>query len=120
MKAETIQQFQLGYAPAGWETLYRYLVEQKRYPVTLVEEAGLIKARKKGGGYYDRFRDRLMIPIRDSQGRIIGFGGRTLTQEDPKYLNSPETPLFDKSQTLFALDKAKQSIRSLVQVAVGE
>jgi DNA primase len=61
LSEETIGQFQLGYAPAGWETLYRYLVEQKRYPIALVEEAGLIKQRTSGSGYYDQFRDRLMI-----------------------------------------------------------
>ena len=107
----TINKFQLGYAPAGWETLYRYLVEQKRYPLNLVEQAGLIKPRKTGSGYYDVFRDRLIIPIMDLQGRVIGFGSRSLKDEDqPKYLNSPETPLFDKSKTLFALDKARTSI----------
>ncbi|MEM8717803.1 MAG: DNA primase [Cyanobacteria bacterium P01_G01_bin.39] len=107
----TISSFQLGYAPGGWETLYRYLVEQKRYPVNLVEQAGLIKPRKTGNGYYDVFRDRLIIPIMDLQGRIIGFGSRSLRDEDqPKYLNSPETPLFDKSKTLFALDKARSNI----------
>jgi DNA primase len=106
----TIGQFQLGYAPAGWETLYRYLVEQKRYPLALVEEAGLIKPRKTGNGYYDQFRDRLTIPIHDAQGRVIAFGSRTLSGEEPKYLNSPETPLFEKSKTLFALDKARNSI----------
>ena len=107
----TISSFQLGYAPAGWETLYRYLVEQKRYPVNLVEQAGLIKPRKNGSGYYDVFRDRLIIPIADLQGRVIGFGSRSLKDEDqPKYLNSPETPLFDKSKTLFALDKARSNI----------
>ena len=76
---ETIGQFGLGYAPPGWETLYRYLVEQKRYPVALVEQAGLIKKRKSGNGFYDQFRDRLMIPIADAGGRIIGFG-RSLCQ----------------------------------------
>ena len=110
LSEETIGQFQLGYAPAGWETLYRYLVEQKRYPIAIVEEAGLIKLRKTGNGYYDVFRDRVTIPIHDSQGRIIGFGSRTLSGDEPKYLNSPETPLFDKSKTLFALDKARNSI----------
>ncbi|MCA2692699.1 MULTISPECIES: DNA primase [unclassified Microcystis] len=107
---ETITTFQLGYSPEGWETLYRYLVEQKRYPVALVEQAGLIKARQNGSGYYDQFRDRLMIPIFDSQGRAIAFGSRTLGNEQPKYLNSPDTPLFEKGKTLFALDRAKQAI----------
>lgn len=136
----TIQQFGLGYAPPGWETLHRYLVEDKHYPVQLVEKAGLIKPRKEGGGYYDVFRDRLMIPIRDVQGRVIAFGGRTLTDVDsrreasdvdsrreaspegvqPKYLNSPETELFNKGKTLFALDHAKTGISQLDQAVVVE
>jgi DNA primase len=116
----TIQQFQLGYAPPTWETLYSYLVQQKRYPTELVEQAGLIKPRKSGGGYYDQFRDRLMIPIHDVQGRAIGFGGRTLGDDQPKYLNSPETQLFDKGKTLFALDKAKTAIGQADQAVVVE
>ncbi|MBE9201630.1 MULTISPECIES: DNA primase [unclassified Nodularia (in: cyanobacteria)] len=119
-REETIQQFGLGYAPAGWETLHRYLVEDKHYPVQLVEKAGLIKPRKEGGGYYDVFRDRLMIPIRDIQGRVIAFGGRTLSEEQPKYLNSPETELFSKGKTLFALDHAKDGISKLDQAVVVE
>lgn len=106
----TLQKFQIGYAPPGWETLYGYLVRQKNFPVELVEKAGLIIPRASGSSYYDRFRDRLMVPIHDAQGRAIGFGGRTLTDEQPKYLNSPETELFEKGKTLFALDKAKSAI----------
>jgi len=117
---ETIQQFQLGYAPATWETLYRYLVEQKGKPVQLVKDAGLILPRKSGDGYYDRFRDRIMIPIHDRQGRVIGFGGRSLGDELPKYLNSPETPLFNKGKTLFALDKAYNAIGDKDQAVVVE
>ena len=120
LNKETIQQFKLGYAPEGWTTLYYYLIEQKRYPIALVEEAGLISLRKSGSGYYDRFRNRLIIPITDIQGRVIGFGSRTLGYEQPKYLNSPETTLFKKSNTLFALDKAKNIIRSLDKVVVVE
>ena len=106
----TIQQFQLGFAPGGWQTLYGYLVEQKHYPVELVEQAGLVVPRQKGDGYYDRFRDRLMIPIRDGQSRVIGFGGRALGDEKPKYLNSPDTALFDKGKTLYGLDLARAAI----------
>lgn len=120
LQEATIQQFGLGYAPAGWETLHRYLVEDKHYPVQLVEKAGLIKPRKEGSGYYDVFRDRLMIPIRDIQGRVIAFGGRTLTDEQPKYLNSPETELFSKGKTLFALDQAKGGISQSDQAIVVE
>ncbi|MEH2402127.1 DNA primase [Nostoc sp.] len=120
LKEETIQQFGLGYAPAGWETLHRYLVEDKRLPAQILEKAGLIKPRKEGGGYYDVFRDRLMIPIRDVQGRVIAFGARTLTDEQPKYLNSPETELFSKSKTLFAFDQAKAGISQQDQAVVVE
>ncbi|HHP7243193.1 MAG TPA: DNA primase, partial [Elainellaceae cyanobacterium] len=116
----TIQQFQLGYAPAGWQTLYGYLVEQKRYPVELVEKAGLIVPRSGDRGYYDRFRDRLIIPIQDVQGRVIGFGGRALGDAQPKYLNSPETELFDKGKTLFALNKAKTAIAKHDRAVVVE
>ncbi len=116
----TIQQFKLGYAPAGWETLFDYLVEQKHFPVELVEQAGLIVSRKNGSGYYDRFRNRLIIPIHDTQGRVIGFGGRTLSDEQPKYLNSPETELFNKGKTLFGLDRAKTAISKQDQAVVVE
>jgi len=116
----TIQQFQLGYAPAGWETLYGYLVEQKRYPTALVERAGLIVPRKSGEGYYDRFRDRVIIPIHDLQGRVVGFGGRDLGNQTPKYLNSPETPLFDKGKILFGLDKARADIAKQDRAIVVE
>jgi DNA primase len=116
----TIQDFQLGYAPAGWQTLYGYLVEQKRFPVELVEKAGLIVPRQEGRGYYDRFRDRLIIPIHDLQGRVIGFGGRALGDEQPKYLNSPETELFDKGKTLYALDRARAAIAKQDRAVVVE
>lgn len=121
LSTATMQQFQLGYAPAGWETLFGYLVEQKHYPVALVERAGLIVPRKGStGSYYDRFRDRLMIPIHDLQGRVVGFGGRSLGDEQPKYLNSPETELFDKGNILFALDKARAAIAKQDQAVVVE
>ncbi len=120
LSEETIQQFQLGYAPAGWSTLYGYLIEHKHFPVEAVEKAGLILPRKTGDGYYDRFRDRLVIPIHDLQGRVIGFGGRALGDEQPKYLNSPETELFDKGKTLFALDKARTTIAKQDQAIVVE
>jgi DNA primase len=116
----TIQQFQLGYAPGGWQTLYGYLVEQKQFPVELVAQAGLIVARQEGRGYYDRFRERLMIPILDRQGRVIGFGGRALGDEQPKYLNSPETELFDKGKTLYGLNLAKAAIAKQDRAVVVE
>ncbi len=120
LSQETIDQFQLGLTPAGWGTLYGYLVDQKHYPVELVEKAGLIKKRQSGNGYYDVFRDRLIIPIWDIQGKIIGFGGRSLGDEQPKYLNSPETELFDKGKNLFALDRAKTAISKQDKAIVVE
>jgi DNA primase len=117
---ETIQNFQLGYSPSGWETLANYLITQKKFPPKAIESAGLIIPRKDGNSYYDRFRDRLMIPIRDVQGRVIGFGGRTLTDEQPKYLNSPETELFDKGKTLYGLDRAKDTINKTDRAVVVE
>ncbi|MGI0481916.1 DNA primase [Geminocystis sp. CENA526] len=120
LSLENINKFQLGYAPDGWQTLYHYLVEIKHYPVMLVEQAGLIKKKSKGEGYIDYFRNRLMIPIQDSQGRIIAFGARSLDGSEPKYLNSPETNLFSKSKTLFALNFAQKSIIKQDQVIVVE
>ena len=120
LSLETIQTFQLGYAPAGWDTLYGYLVKQKRIPTALVEQAGLIMPRKTGDGYYDRFRDRLIIPIHDTRSRAIAFGGRCLDNSEPKYLNSPETPLFNKSSVLFAMDKARDAISKNDQAIVVE
>jgi DNA primase len=117
---ETIQEFQLGYSPAGWDTLANYLIEQKQFPGKAVEAAGMIIPRKDGNSYYDRFRDRLMIPIRDLRGRVIGFGGRTLSDEQPKYLNSPETELFDKGKTLYGLDRAKDAINKTDRAVVVE
>ena len=116
---ETIRQFQLGYAPTGWDDLHTHLVN-KGFDSAFQEKAGLVVPRKSGRGHYDRFRDRLMIPIRDIQGRTIAFGGRSLGDATPKYLNSPETPIFDKSKTLFGLDMAKREIKTRDQAIVVE
>ncbi|MGB3641333.1 MAG: DNA primase, partial [Rivularia sp. (in: cyanobacteria)] len=120
LKDETIKEFQLGYAPVGWDILYSYLVGDKGYPVQLLEKAGLIKPRSEGRGHYDAFRNRLMIPIHDIAGKVIGFGGRTLGEDKPKYLNSPETEVFSKGKTLFGLDKAKDGISQFDQAVVVE
>jgi DNA primase len=106
----TIEQFELGYALNEWEALKTYLVG-KGYAVRDLEAAGLIVLGERGS-HYDRFRGRLMFPIRNRSGEVIGFGARTLTGEEPKYLNSPQTALFDKSGTLYGLDLAKDAIRA--------
>ncbi len=116
---ETVVRFELGYSPPGWERTYTHFTDQGSRVEDLLE-AGLVIERE-GGGAYDRFRDRLMIPIRDGRGRVIGFGARTLDPDDvPKYLNSPRTSLFDKSKTLFGLDMARPAIRRADRVVVVE
>ncbi|HID87387.1 MAG TPA: DNA primase, partial [Anaerolineae bacterium] len=106
---ETIRAFQLGLSLDSWDALIQYLTG-KGYDLEDIHAAGLIIERE-GGGFYDRFRGRLMFPIRDAQGRVIGFGARTLDDSTPKYLNSPQTPLFNKSSVLYGLDMAKEAIR---------
>ena len=115
---ESIEQFQLGFARDGWEHLIHHL-KDKGYALEEIIRAGLAIPRDSGGAY-DRFRNRLIIPIRDIQGRVIAFGGRILGEGEPKYLNSPQTPLFDKSQVVFGLDMAKRAIRAKDQVVLVE
>lgn len=116
----SIKRFQIGYAPDAWDGLLRSNVGRKFHP-GLLATAGLLKSRD-GGGHYDTFRNRLMFPIRDEQNRIIAFGGRVMpgSQDPAKYLNSPETPLFVKSRTLFGLDLARQKIVETRTVVVVE
>ncbi len=107
---ETISSFRIGFAPDDWRALSTYLIK-KKFPEIVVEKAGLIKRSEKS--VYDRFRNRAMFPIFDSTGRVIAFSGRTMIADDatPKYLNSPDTPLFDKSSALYGIDRAKEAIR---------
>ncbi|MFN9630818.1 MAG: DNA primase [Cyanobacteriota bacterium] len=107
----TLADFQLGYAPNRWDGLLSHLSTVEGLGPELLEAAGLVVARKGGEGFYDRFRHRVMVPIRDRQGRVIGFGGRSLDGAAPKSLNSPETEVFAKGQHLFALDRAADPIR---------
>jgi DNA primase len=115
---KTIQKFQMGYAPDKWRSVSDHLLE-RGYERKDLLEVGLIIARDDGG-FYDRFRGRLIIPIRDIRGRVIGFGGRALDEGQPKYLNSPQTPLFNKSHVLFGLDLAKGAIRAKGEVVIVE
>lgn len=118
---EAIQKFQVGFAPESWDTLLRSEL-LKKFPPPLLATAGLVKPRNTGSGFYDTFRNRLMFPIRDSEGRIIAFGGRVMpgSQDPAKYLNSPETPLFSKSRSVFGLDLARQKIVESRTVAIVE
>lgn len=107
---EVIERFGLGYAPGGFDIMERF-AEKRGFSLEQLEAAGLI-AKNEQGRRYDRFRERLMFPIRDLSGKVIAFSGRILTKDEriAKYLNSPETPLFRKSRTLFAMDRARTSI----------
>jgi DNA primase len=116
---ETIAQFGIGYAPPSWQNTLDHL-KLLGYTEDQIIETGLA-VRSDEGRVYDRFRNRLLIPIRDERARVIGFGARALDPDDnPKYLNSPQTPLFDKSRTLFALDTAKSAIRDGETVVIVE
>lgn len=119
--AATIQQFQIGVAPDSWDSLLTHPSMRKFKPEDLAQ-AGLVKKRTQGEGYYDTFRNRLMFPIRDEQARIIAFGGRVMpgSQDPAKYLNSPETPLFVKSRCAFGIDFARQKIVETRTVAIVE
>ena len=117
VSAEIAEQFGLGFAPAG-DALGRYLKERGADPA-LAAEAGLLTERDSGG-YRDRFRNRLLFPIRTREGRVVGFGGRALGDAMPKYLNSPQSVIFDKSALLFGLDLAQESIRRDDQVVIVE
>jgi len=105
-----IRDFSLGYARPEWDGLLKHL-RQKGHPPTLLEKAGLIVKRSEGEGHYDRFRGRIIFPIRDISGHVIAFGGRVMDDSLPKYLNSPETPLYSKSNVLYCLDQAKEPAR---------
>ena len=112
IKDETIKNFRIGFSPDKWKSVSVYLIN-KGFKKEDLDKVGLIKI-KEDGSFYDRFRSRIIFPISDSSGRVIAFSGRIFSKEDDreaKYLNSPETPLFSKSNTLFGIDKAKGAIR---------
>ena len=119
LNRQTIDRFQVGYSLNLWDGLLRYLTN-KSYALADLHEAGLIIQREDGSGYYDRFRGRVVFPIRDHRGRVLGFGGRILGDGVPKYLNSPQTPLFDKSSVLFGLDQARAGIRTVGEAVIVE
>ena len=116
---ELMERFQLGYAPAEGEGLLRYLT-QRGVPGAQIEAAGLTLPRQGGRGHYDRFRGRVMIPICDPTGKIVGFGGRALKDQEPKYLNSPETPIYKKGSHLYGLHLASRTIRETNVAVVVE
>ncbi|MDO4907425.1 DNA primase [Neisseria sp.] len=115
LSAEIIEHYGLGYAPDGWQPLAQVF---RPYPNTPLVESGMVV--EKDGKHYDRFRDRIMFPIRNPRGQVIGFGARVLDKGEPKYLNSPETPLFDKGRNLYGLHEGRAAIKEAGRILVVE
>jgi DNA primase len=117
---DSIARFGIGYAPPRWDALLERYGGTEEERQTLLRAGLVIERTGPGSGHYDRFRDRIMFPIRDTRGRSIGFGGRVLDASEPKYLNSPETELFHKGRELYGLYEARQATRSLARLLVVE
>jgi len=115
---ETMAAFQLGYAPDDWHGLERHL-QRERYTLDDALTAGVL-TKNEAGNVYDRFRNRIIFPIRDERGHVVGFGGRALDDAIPKYLNTPQTPLFDKGRVLYGIDLARESIRETATALIVE
>lgn len=118
VSGEMVEQFQLGFAPDSWDALLNFMAS-RGFDGELLHESGLAQQRDSGG-FYDRFRNRLMFPIRDREGSTVGFGARAIGDAIPKYLNSPQTPIFDKSAVIYGLDLAKTAIRNAEEVVIVE
>lgn len=118
LSGELAGKFELGFAPPGWDNLISALGKSDAAQQRLAR-AGMI-IQRDNGGYYDRFRDRIMFPIRDQRGRVIGFGGRVLDDGEPKYLNSPETPIYHKGSELYGLYQARHANKEINQLFVVE
>jgi len=119
LSGEIARDFGLGFAPPGWDNLLKHLASDSLQQKALID-AGLLVENTDTGKRYDRFRDRVIFPIRDSRGRVIAFGGRVLGDDKPKYLNSPETPVFHKGQELYGLYEARKNNRDLDEIMVVE
>jgi DNA primase len=117
---EAVQLFRLGYAPDAWDDTVNW-AKSKQHDLTLVEQAGLILRKEGGDHFYDRFRGRLIFPICDEQGRVVGFSGRILSDEKTaKYVNSPETAIFTKGKLMFGLDKSKRALLETHRAVICE
>jgi DNA primase len=120
LSPQAIEDFAIGYAPPAWDALLNAMAKQG-YPGEELARAGLAVARDSGNGHYDRFRDRIIFPIWDASGRVIAFGGRSMADDQPpKYLNSPETPLFQKGRTLYAFHRARRAMDAAGRAIIVE
>ncbi len=119
LDSQTIKHWRIGYAPAGWDNLYKVFADNAE-KVKLLQEVGLIVHNEQRDSYYDAMRERVIFPIRDNRGRVIAFGGRVLDDSKPKYLNSPESPIFHKSEELYGFYESKQAKQSFTKVMVVE
>ncbi len=113
-----VKKYGFGYAPDSWDYIFTRLA--RKHGEKKLEASGLIQPRKSGGGFYDRFRNRLIIPIHSETGALVGFGGRTLDGSDPKYLNSPESEIFNKSRLLYNLHRSKDAMRRIDRAILVE
>ncbi len=119
VESGTIEQFRMGFAPAGGNSLIQFM-KNKGYSLESLHECGLVKHSEDGGRIYDSFRERIIFPITDVQGRVVAFGGRAMGDRPPKYLNSPETKLYNKSRNLFGLSFSKEAIKDSGQAVLVE
>ncbi len=117
---KTLEDFEIGFAPNTWNKLYDHLLKVEKFSFDSILNSGLIVSKDGKNKVYDRFRNRIIVPIFDSQGRVVAFGGRSLDGADPKYLNSPESDIFEKGKILFAFDKASSNIRKKDKAIVVE
>ena len=116
---KTIDDFKIGYALDGWDYLLNFFLKHRISPL-LLEKSGLVLSKKNKSGHYDRFRNRIIFPIFDASMQVVGFGGRVLDDSLPKYLNSPETPVYSKSRSLYGIQRAKEKCRSTGSVFIVE
>lgn len=117
---EVIKEFRLGYAPDGWDTIVKFL-KKHNVPLPVAEKIGLVVRKQSGDGYYDRFRNRIIFPISSVEGKVIGFGGRRINESDePKYINSPESEIYQKRKNFYGLDRSKEHIRRNKRAVIVE
>ncbi len=117
---EVVDKYEIGFALKSWDSLLICFTKEKQYPQELIIASGLFIPKENSNSYYDRFRGRVIVPIFDESGKVIGFGGRTISNDEPKYLNSPETLVFNKGNNLYGLNFAKEEIKKSNQVILTE